>query len=55
MMIGGKTDVIKHLDPIFATLAPGIGNIPRTPGRKQSEGTAEHGYLIVVQTARAIL
>jgi len=45
MMIGGKTDVIKHLDPIFATLAPGIGNIPRTPGRKQSEGTAEHGYL----------
>jgi 6-phosphogluconate dehydrogenase len=45
MMIGGEIDVIKHLDPIFATLAPGIGNISRTPGRKQSKGTAENGYL----------
>jgi 6-phosphogluconate dehydrogenase len=45
MMIGGETDVVKHLDPIFATLAPGIGDIPRTPGRKKTEGTAENGYL----------
>ena len=45
MMIGGETDVVKHLDPIFATLAPGIGNIPRTPGREKLGGTAEHGYL----------
>jgi 6-phosphogluconate dehydrogenase len=45
MMIGGETDVVKHLDPIFATLAPGIGDIPRTPGRNQADGTAEKGYL----------
>lgn len=45
MMIGGERDVIRHLDPIFATLAPGIGDISRTPGRKRSEGTAEYGYL----------
>jgi 6-phosphogluconate dehydrogenase len=45
MMIGGETDVIKHLDPIFATLAPGIGEIERTPGRNKGEGTAESGYL----------
>jgi 6-phosphogluconate dehydrogenase len=45
MMIGGETDVVKHLDPIFATLAPGMGDIPRTPGRKNPEGTAEKGYL----------
>jgi 6-phosphogluconate dehydrogenase len=45
MMIGGETDVIKHLDPIFATLAPGIGNISRTSGCNHSEGTAEYGYL----------
>jgi 6-phosphogluconate dehydrogenase len=45
MMIGGETDVIKHLDPIFATLAPGIGEIERTPGRNKGEGTAEYGYL----------
>jgi 6-phosphogluconate dehydrogenase len=45
MMIGGETDVVKHLDPIFATLAPGVGDIPRTPGRKKTEGTAENGYL----------
>ena len=35
MMIGGEKDVVKHLDPIFATLAPGIGDIPRTPGREK--------------------
>src|SRR5262252_5115546 len=45
MMIGGETDVVKSLDPIFATLAPGAGDVARTAGRKQSEGTAEQGYL----------
>ena len=37
--------MVKHLDPIFATLAPGRGDIPRTPGREKVAGTAEHGYL----------
>ena len=45
MMIGGETGVVKHLDPIFATLAPGPGDIPRTPGREKVGGTAEEGYL----------
>jgi 6-phosphogluconate dehydrogenase len=45
MMIGGEIDIVKHLDPIFATLAPGIGSIPRTPGREALDGTAEQGYL----------
>ena len=45
MMIGGEQDVVKHLDPIFSTLAPGIGNIERTPGREKATGTAEQGYL----------
>src|SRR4029077_4022914 len=45
MMIGGEKEVVQHLDPIFATLAPGIGNIARTPGREKLEGTAEEGYL----------
>ena len=45
MMIGGEAAVVKHLDPIFATLAPGIGEIPRTPGREKAGGTAEQGYL----------
>jgi 6-phosphogluconate dehydrogenase len=45
MMIGGEKDVVQRLDPIFATLAPGIGNIPRTPGGEKSGGTAEQGYL----------
>jgi 6-phosphogluconate dehydrogenase len=45
MMIGGDTAVVKHLDPIFNTLAPGIGTIPRTPGREKLDGTAESGYL----------
>ncbi len=45
MMIGGEKDVVQHLDPIFATLAPGIGDIPRTPGRESAGGTAEKGYL----------
>ncbi|HUN86646.1 MAG TPA: decarboxylating 6-phosphogluconate dehydrogenase [Terracidiphilus sp.] len=45
MMIGGEKDVVKHLDPIFSTLAPGRGDIPRTPGRERIGGTAEQGYL----------
>jgi len=45
MMIGGEQGVVKRLDPIFATLAPGSGNIPRTPGREKLNGTAEQGYL----------
>jgi 6-phosphogluconate dehydrogenase len=45
MMIGGERDVVAHLDPIFATLAPGRGTIPRTPGREKAAGTAEQGYL----------
>ena len=45
MMVGGETDVVKHLDPIFSALAPGRGNITRTPGRPPGSGTAENGYL----------
>jgi 6-phosphogluconate dehydrogenase len=45
MMIGGEDDVVKRLDPIFATLAPGVGDISQTPGREKLGGTAEHGYL----------
>ena len=45
MMIGGDSKVVKRLDPIFATLAPGIGDIARTPGREKLGGTSEHGYL----------
>jgi 6-phosphogluconate dehydrogenase len=44
-MIGGETDIVKHLDPIFKTLAPGRGNVERTPGRDKVGGTAEEGYL----------
>ncbi|MBV8132472.1 MAG: 6-phosphogluconate dehydrogenase (decarboxylating), partial [Alphaproteobacteria bacterium] len=42
---GGEAEVVKRLDPIFATLAPGQGDIPRTPGREKLGGTAEQGYL----------
>jgi len=45
MMIGGERAVVEHLDPIFLALAPGIGDIPRTPGRQKAGGTAEQGYL----------
>jgi len=45
MMIGGEAEVVQRLDPIFAAFAPGIGDIPRTPGRDQVDGTAEQGYL----------
>jgi len=45
VMVGGETDVVAHLDPIFASLAPGRGDIQRTRGREQTNGTAERGYL----------
>jgi 6-phosphogluconate dehydrogenase len=45
MMIGGEADAVRHLDPVFATLGPGRGNIPRTPGRDKMGGTSEQGYL----------
>jgi 6-phosphogluconate dehydrogenase len=44
-MIGGENNTVRHLDPIFKTLAPGRGNAPRTPGREKVDGTAEEGYL----------
>ena len=45
MMIGGEKEVVEHLDPIFSALAPGKGDISRTPGREKLDGTAEQGYL----------
>jgi 6-phosphogluconate dehydrogenase len=45
MMIGGPKETVQYLDPIFKTLAPGRGNIPRTPGREKLPGTAEEGYI----------
>jgi 6-phosphogluconate dehydrogenase len=45
MMIGGPKSVVEHLDPIFKTIAPGIGDIAKTPGREKVGGTAENGYL----------
>ncbi len=45
LMIGGEPETVKHLDPIFATLAPGVGSIPPTAGRVPGVGTAERGYL----------
>jgi 6-phosphogluconate dehydrogenase len=44
LMIGGETEIVRHLDPIFETLAPGLGDVPLTPGQS-SEGTAQKGYL----------
>jgi 6-phosphogluconate dehydrogenase len=44
-MIGGEKQIVEHLDPIFKSLAPGRGNISRTPGREKVPGTAEEGYL----------
>jgi 6-phosphogluconate dehydrogenase len=44
-MIGGEPAAVKRLDPIFASLAPGLGTMPRTPGREKLGGTAEQGYL----------
>ena len=45
MMIGGEPEVVKRLDPIFARLAPGAGDLARTPGREKVDGTSEQGYL----------
>jgi len=45
MMIGGEDAIVRHLDPILKTLAPGIGTVDRTPGREKMSGTAEQGYL----------
>ncbi len=45
LMIGGETEVVKHLDPIFKSLAPGKGTIPVTPGREKYKDTAQDGYL----------
>ncbi len=45
MMIGGDTSAVSHIDPILDTLAPGMGDAPRTPGREKKGGTAEKGYL----------
>ncbi len=45
LMIGGPRETVERLDPIFKTLAPGRGEIPRTPGREKGDGTAEEGYL----------
>ena len=45
MMIGGDTAVVKHLDPLFATLAPGMGDIPRTKDRVSDDDRAERGYI----------
>jgi len=45
LMIGGEKDIVQHLDPVFATLAPGVGTAPRTPGRHKPDASAEQGYL----------
>ncbi len=45
LMIGGEDQVVKHLDPIFKSIAPGVKAAPRTPGKKGNPGPAEHGYL----------
>jgi 6-phosphogluconate dehydrogenase len=45
LMIGGKPDIVRHLDPIFATLCPGQGTLPATRGREKRAGTADRGYL----------
>jgi 6-phosphogluconate dehydrogenase len=45
MMIGGPQEAVQQLDPVFKTLAPGRGDIPRTPGREKMSGTSEEGYL----------
>ncbi|MEC4811693.1 MAG: decarboxylating 6-phosphogluconate dehydrogenase [Scytonema sp. PMC 1069.18] len=45
LMIGGKKGIVEHIDPIFKTIAPGQGDIPRTPGREKLSSTAENGYL----------
>jgi 6-phosphogluconate dehydrogenase len=53
LMIGGPKEAVHRLEPVFKTLAPGIGDIPRTPGREKNKGTAEQGYLHCGKTAPA--
>src|SRR5579862_854805 len=45
MMIGGAKDIVERLDPIFKAMAPGVGNVPRTPGRNGRDPRAEQGYI----------
>ncbi|MBI1173692.1 MAG: decarboxylating 6-phosphogluconate dehydrogenase [Sideroxydans sp.] len=45
LMIGGEPDIVKHLDPVFRSIAPGVEAAPRTPGRQGDPAPAEHGYL----------
>jgi 6-phosphogluconate dehydrogenase len=45
LMIGGENDVVRHLEPIFSTIAPGMGSVPRTPGRTGKPDSAEQGFL----------
>jgi 6-phosphogluconate dehydrogenase len=45
MMIGGAKDVVDHLDPVFSALAPGLGDVPRTPGWEEHDPRAERGYM----------
>ncbi len=45
LMIGGEKEIVQHLSPIFASLAPGVGTAPRTPSRDKNESTAEQGFL----------
>ena len=53
LMIGGEPEIVQRLEPIFKTLAPGSGSVPRTPGREAVGGTAEQGYLHLGPLARA--
>ena len=50
-MLGGDKQAVTDLDPIFKTLAPGLGNIPRTPGMAEAGGTAEAATSIAVHPA----
>jgi 6-phosphogluconate dehydrogenase len=54
LMIGGDRDTVAHLDPIFAALAPGAGDIPRTPGRKARDPRVELGICIAGRSAPGI-
>ena len=53
MMIGGEPEVVAHLDPIFAALAPGVGAAPRTPGRESGEPTHGRGRVPALRAGRA--
>jgi 6-phosphogluconate dehydrogenase len=54
MMIGGSKSAVDHLDPIFSALAPGLGNIPRTPGREKGDSRPERGYIHAGPSGRAL-